>query len=98
MLGIRQASKLDPSNQGPWDSGAWHALHGRLVASKRFGSSTAILKLCSEVESALQTQNDKQSHLGAPKRKAEEVEVEVERVSSDTKRKKKKKSGSTSQS
>jgi DNA polymerase phi len=96
LLGVRQVSKFDPSNQGPWDSGAWHALHGRLVASKRFGSSTAVLKLCSEVESALQTQNDRQSHLGAPKRKAEEVEVEG--VSSDTKRKKKKKSGSTSQS
>ncbi|OAX39198.1 hypothetical protein K503DRAFT_690102 [Rhizopogon vinicolor AM-OR11-026] len=95
MLGVRQASKVDISNQSAWDSGAWHTLHERLVASKRFGSSTAVLKLCSQVESALKAQNDRQSHLIAPKRKAEEVEVEG--VSSDTKRKKKK-SRPTSQS
>ncbi|OJA13731.1 hypothetical protein AZE42_02950 [Rhizopogon vesiculosus] len=95
MLGVRQASKVDINNQSAWDSGAWHTLHERLVASKRFGSSTAVLKLCSQVESALKAQNDRQSHLGAPKRKAKEVEVEG--VSSDTKRKKKK-SRPTSQS
>jgi DNA polymerase phi len=93
ILGVRQASKVDNSNQSARDSVAWRTLHGRLVASKRFGSSTAVIKLCSQVELALQTQNDR--HLGVPKRKAEEVEVEG--VSSDTKRKKKK-SGLTSQS
>lgn len=95
ILGVRQASKVDNSNQSARDSVAWRTLHGRLVASKRFGSSTAVIKLCSQVELALQTQNDRQSHLGVPKRKAEEVEVEG--VSSDTKRKKKK-SGPTSRS
>ncbi|KAG0705011.1 DNA polymerase phi-domain-containing protein [Suillus ampliporus] len=95
MLGIRQASKVDSSNQNVWDSGAWRTLHGRLAASKRFGSSIAVLKLCSQVESALQAQNGRQYNSIAPKRKAEEVEVEG--VSSDTKRKKKK-GVSTSQS
>ncbi|KAG1782776.1 DNA polymerase phi-domain-containing protein [Suillus placidus] len=52
MLGVHQTSKVDSSNQNVWDSGAWRTLHGRLVASKRFGSSIAILKLCSRVESA----------------------------------------------
>jgi DNA polymerase phi len=100
MLGIRQASKVDINNQSAWDSDAWHTLHGRLVTSKRFGSSTAVLKSCSEVESALRAQNDRQSHLGVTKRKAEEVEVEAE-AEGDTKRRKKKKkekSGPTSQS
>ena len=96
MLGVRQASKVDGNNQNVWDSGAWHTLHERLIASKRFGSSTAILKLCSQVESALEAQNRRQSNLIAPKRKAEEVEAEG--VSSDANRKKKKKSGPTSQS
>ncbi|KAG1754468.1 DNA polymerase phi-domain-containing protein, partial [Suillus lakei] len=50
ILGVRQASKVDSSNQNVWDSGVWRTLHGRLVASKRFGSSIAILKLCSQVE------------------------------------------------
>jgi len=95
MLGVRQASKVDISNQTAWDSGSWRTLHERLVASKRFGSSTAVLKLCSQVESALQAQNDRQNHLGAPKRKADQVGMED--VSCDTKRKKKK-SGSTSRS
>ncbi|KAJ8597910.1 hypothetical protein M405DRAFT_2131 [Rhizopogon salebrosus TDB-379] len=101
MLGIRQASKVDINNQSAWDSDAWHTLHGRLVTSKRFGSSAAVLKSCSEVESALRAQNDRQSHLGVTKRKAEEVEAEAE-AEGDTKRRKKKKkkekSGPTSQS
>ncbi|KAG2157394.1 DNA polymerase phi-domain-containing protein [Suillus clintonianus] len=95
MVGVRQASKVDNSNQNVWDSGPWHALHGRLVASKRFGSSIAVLKLCSQVESALQAQHGRQHNVIAPKRKVEEVEAEG--VSSATKRKKKK-SVSTSQS
>jgi DNA polymerase phi len=95
MLGIRQASKVDSSNQNTWDSGAWRTLHGRLVASKRFGSSIAIHKLCSRVGSALQAQHGKQHKLIASKRKAEEVEAES--VPSDTKRKKKK-NAPTSQS
>lgn len=88
MLGVRQASKVDSNNQNVWDSGAWRTLHGRLIASKRFGSSTAILKLCSQVESALQAQHGGQHNLMASKRKAEEVEAEG--VPSDAKRKKKK--------
>ncbi|KAG1756485.1 DNA polymerase phi-domain-containing protein [Suillus paluster] len=95
ILGVRQASKVDSSNQNAWDSGAWCTLHGRLVASKRFGSSIAVLKLCSQVESALQGRNGRQCNSIAPKRKAEEVEAEG--ASSDTKRKKKK-SVSTSRS
>jgi DNA polymerase phi len=95
MLGIRQASKVDSSNQNTWDSGAWRTLHGRLVASKRFGSSIAIHKLCSRVGSALQAQHGRQHKLIASKRKAEEVEAES--VPSDTKRKKKK-NAPTSQS
>ncbi|KAG1875007.1 DNA polymerase phi-domain-containing protein [Suillus tomentosus] len=95
MLSVRQASKVDNSNQNVWDSEAWRTLHGRLVASKRFGSSTAILKLCSQVESALQAKHSKQHNSIASKRKAEEVEGEG--VPSDAKRKKKK-SVPTSQS
>jgi DNA polymerase phi len=95
MLGVRQARKAESSNQNVWDSGAWRTLHGRLGASKRFGSSIAILKLCSQVESALQTQHGGQHSLTASKRKAEEVEAE--NVLTDAKRKKKK-SAPTSQS
>lgn len=95
MLGVRQARKAECSNQNVWDSGAWRTLHGRLGASKRFGSSIAILKLCSQVESALQTQHGGQHSLTASKRKAEEVEAES--VLTDAKRKKKK-SAPTSQS
>jgi DNA polymerase phi len=95
MLGVRQARKVDSSNQNVWDSGAWRTLHGRLVASKRFGSSIAVLKLCSQVESALQAQHGRQHNLIASKRKVEEVEAEG--VLSDAKRKKKK-SAPTSQS
>ncbi|KAG2041767.1 DNA polymerase phi-domain-containing protein [Suillus americanus] len=95
MLGVRQTSKVDSNKQNVWDSGAWRTLHGRLAASKRFGSSTALLKLCSQVESALQAQHGKQHNSIAAKRKAEEVEAEG--VPSDAKRKKKK-SVPTSQS
>ncbi|KAG2365801.1 hypothetical protein BDR07DRAFT_1398137 [Suillus spraguei] len=87
IFGVRQASKADSSNKNVWDSGVWRTLYARLVASKRFSSSTAILKLCSQVESALQAQHGTQHNSIASKRKAE---VEAEGVPSDAKRKKKK--------
>ncbi|KAH7889259.1 DNA polymerase phi-domain-containing protein [Phlebopus sp. FC_14] len=93
LLRVRQLRKANvtPVVLDAWDPTAWKTLHSRLSSSDRFKSSSSLLDMCRQVESALPLSNPEGRNNEAGKRKVDEV---ADAEPSKKRSRKKQKSGS----